>query len=291
MRDLVLVAVHDRAVVVPAPEDGADRALELLHRVLGEGLAGPALHEVLVALDELLQVLLGELRVLGDADLALEAVHHLLKRLVVVLVLLLDAHHDVAVHLDEAAIAVPREAAVRRGLLQRLDGHVVEAEVEDRVHHARHRVAGAGAHRDEQRVAAVAELLLDLALDRAEAVLHLLRKLVGELPAVVVVPGADLGGDREAGRHGQAHARHRGEVRSLAAEQRLLGAVAVRAATEGIDHLLRRGGALLDGGLRAALLAVLGHGGCLRSARGAPSTRRLAPANCVHPRRNADRAW
>ena len=42
---------------------------------------------------------------------------------------------------------------------------------------------------------------------------------LGQLAPVRVVGVADLGGDREAGRHGQAQARHLGEVGALAAEQ------------------------------------------------------------------------
>ena len=86
---------------------------------------------------------------------------------------LLHAEDDVAVHLDEAAVAVPREARVAGLGRQRLDGLVVEAEVEDRVHHAGHRVAGAGADRHQQRVLQVAELLAGLLLERGDAGLHL----------------------------------------------------------------------------------------------------------------------
>ena len=44
---------------------------------------------------------------------------------------------------------------------------------------------------------------------------------------VVVIIGADLGGDGEAGGHGQADAAHFSEVGAFATEQRLHGAVAV----------------------------------------------------------------
>ena len=67
--------------------------------------------------------------------------------------------HDVAEHLHEAAVGVPGEALVAGRLREPLDRVVVQAEVEDGVHHARHRLAGAGAHRHEQRVLRVAEAL------------------------------------------------------------------------------------------------------------------------------------
>ena len=73
----------------------------------------------------------------------------------------------------------------------------------------------------------VAELLAGLLLDRGDAGLHLRLERRRIRPLVVVVVGADLGGDGEAGRHRQADAAHLGEVGALAAEQRLHAAVAV----------------------------------------------------------------
>jgi hypothetical protein len=71
----------------------------------------------------------------------------------------IEPEHDVRIHLDEAAIAVPGEAIIARGGGEADHRRVVEAEVEDGVHHARHRHARAGADRDEQRIGGVAELL------------------------------------------------------------------------------------------------------------------------------------
>ena len=52
-------------------------------------------------------------------------------------------------------------------------------------------------------------------------------KLLRIGPLVLVVIGADFGGDRESRRHRQTDAAHLREVRAFAAEQRLHGAVAV----------------------------------------------------------------
>jgi hypothetical protein len=53
-------------------------------------------------------------------------------------VLVLDAHDDIAEHVDQAAVGVVGEAAVAGLLGEALDGLVVEPEVEDGVHHAGH---------------------------------------------------------------------------------------------------------------------------------------------------------
>ena len=70
----------------------------------------------------------------------------------------LEAEDHVAVHLHEAAIAVPGEALVAGLLDEAAQGRLVEADVEDGVHHAGHADAGAGAAGDQERVLGVAEL-------------------------------------------------------------------------------------------------------------------------------------
>ena len=52
-----------------------------------------------------------------------------------------EAEHHVGIHLNEAAIGVVGEAAVARAAGEPLDSLVVEAEIEHRIHHARHRGA------------------------------------------------------------------------------------------------------------------------------------------------------
>ena len=71
---------------------------------------------------------------------------------------------------------------VAADLDQRLGDLMVEADVEDGVHHARHRELGAGAARDEQRVGGITELLAGLLLDMGERLGHLVPHAVGNLP-------------------------------------------------------------------------------------------------------------
>ena len=118
--DFVLLAIEDGTFVHPGTEHGADRALELIERVGREFLAGAFVDERFEALDEFVQIGFAEVGVFLDAALVLQAVHHFIERFVFVFVALLHAHDDVAVHLDEAAIGVPGEAAVAGGGLQAL---------------------------------------------------------------------------------------------------------------------------------------------------------------------------
>jgi hypothetical protein len=92
---------------------------------------------------------------------------------------MIELQHDVRIHLDEAAIAVPREAGIVPRRRQPLDGLVVEAEVEHRIHHARHRRARARADRDEQRIGRIAEFLAGYRFDMRDAVGDFGRRLSG----------------------------------------------------------------------------------------------------------------
>jgi hypothetical protein len=87
--------------------------------------------------------------------------------------LLVDVENDVAEHLDEAAIGVIGEAGIAAALGQRFDGLVVEAEVEDGVHHAGHGELGAGADGDQQGIFARAQLLSLQLLEALERGVHL----------------------------------------------------------------------------------------------------------------------
>ena len=144
-------AVGDGPGPVPAAEDGLDGAAQLVRRVLGERLAGVALDDLLVGVDQVAQQLGGHLGVRGGAGQLLGRVEEGVE------LLARELEHDAPVHGDEAAVGVEGEALVAGLLGQTLDRAVVEAEVEDGVHHAGHGELGPRAHRDEQRVVGVAD--------------------------------------------------------------------------------------------------------------------------------------
>ena len=216
--DVVHLAVGDGPVVHPRAEDRADRAPELLLRVVGEVLAGLLLDGRLEAGDEVLEVGGREVGIALDAALVLLPLDDDLEGVDVVLVDGLEAEDDVAVHLDEAAVGVVDEALVA-GLGDQGRGRlVVEAEVEDGVHHARHGGPGAGADGDEEGVLGVAERLADRFLELLQVLFDLEPDGLGDLLPVLVVERADLGRDRESRRDGQADPGHLGQVGALAAE-------------------------------------------------------------------------
>ena len=211
--DLVHHAVHIGAGVVPRTEHGLHGAHELLFGIGGEVAADLLLVFGLELLGQLFQIVGGQLGVHGDAALGLHLVDELLK------VLLAHFHNHVGVHLDESPIAVVGPAGVAGLLGHDLDHFLVEAKVQDGVHHARHGSAGAGTDRDQQRVLLVTELLSGDFLHLAHILHDLGLNLVIDLAAVLVVLCAGFRADGEALGHRQAQLGHLSQVSALTAKK------------------------------------------------------------------------
>ena len=211
--DVVRPAVDLGARVLPRLEDGAHGPAELVTCVLRERPARLARVDLLVGLDEAGQVLCRKVDVLRRAALVLQLRQRVLEQVPV------DPLDDLAVHLDQAAVRVVREARVAGALGQAVRRVVVQAEVEDRVHHPGHRDRRSGADRDEQRILRIAELLAGLLFQRTDVRVDFLVEPVGELAARSHVGAAGVGRDREPGRNGDAELGHLGEADALAAEQ------------------------------------------------------------------------
>ncbi len=119
--------------------------------------------------------------------------------------------------MNEPAVGVPGKPFVTGQFGETLHRVVVEAQVEHRVHHARHGDARAGADRDQQRCRRIAEPPPHDSVDPADGLRYLFAQTVRILPVIGVKGGADFGGECEARRHRQAESRHFREVGSLAA--------------------------------------------------------------------------
>jgi hypothetical protein len=229
--DALAAAVDDRPLGVPRVEDGVDRHVHLLARVLREVLVGLLADDRLEPADDVLQVLGVQVEIEVRALLALHLVQGVLEELAV------DVEHGLAEHLDQPAIGVPGEPLAAGLLRQPLHRLVVEADVEDGLHHPGHGGGGTGAHRHQQRVGRVAERLVHGLLQVGEVFADLGVQF-GRGAAVLQVVPAGVGGDRETGRHGQSQIGHLGQVGALAAQQVLLVLIAF---AEVVDPLrLRR---------------------------------------------------
>jgi hypothetical protein len=82
--------------------------------------------------------------------------------------LFFHAHDHVGIHLHKTAIGIIGEAFITALGDDPLDGDVIEPEIENRIHHARHGGACTGTDRDQQRIVRVAELLAHQLFDLFE---------------------------------------------------------------------------------------------------------------------------
>ena len=227
--DPLLAAVQDRPVGVPRAEHGEHREVHLLPRVLRELAARVHAHDGLEAVHDPAQVARVEVEIVLGALGLLRLIDRVLEGLAV------DAEHGLAEHLDQAAVGVPGEPLAARLLGQAAHRLVGQADVQHRLHHARHGELGPGPDADEQRVRGITELPAHLLFQLPQV----LADLVGEAGrdgALAQVLTAGLGGDDEAGRHRQAQVGHLRQIRALATEQVLEVLVSLGEVVDELRH-------------------------------------------------------
>ena len=139
--------------------------------------------------------------------------------------LLGDVEDHVAEHLDEAAVGVISKAGIIAEFGERLDGLIVQAQIQNGVHHAGHGELGAGTDGNQQRIFARAQLLPLHLLELIEGSKHFAVDLRAERAAHVLAAGFGL--DGESRRNRQTGIGHLGQARAFAAELVLHFAVAV----------------------------------------------------------------
>ncbi|MCY7416810.1 hypothetical protein LKL48_15225, partial [Listeria monocytogenes] len=157
----------DSTRVEPGTENGVNGTHQLLTRI---GCPVPTellVRQLLEGVNETLEVIGTQIGVGLDAFLLFKGGQGILVNVSV------DTLDDLAVHLDEAAVAVPRKPLIASFLSDGLNGVVRDAEVEDGVHHAGHRDHGARSHGDQQRLLVVTEDATGALLKSLKAVPYL----------------------------------------------------------------------------------------------------------------------
>ena len=215
--DLVHLTVDVCTGVIPAAEDGLDSLDQLIAGILREGTAFVLLVDLLEGADQFLQVISSQVHVVLDALGFLHLVDLDLEQA------LRDHHNDVGEHLHEAAVAVVSEAGVAGLFSQTLNSLVVQAQVQDGVHHAGHGLTCAGTDGDQQGVLVIAELLAGDLFQTLEVLKDISSDLVIDLTAVCIILGAGVGGDGETLRHRHTGCGHFCQTSTLAAQSILHG--------------------------------------------------------------------
>ena len=228
--DVMKLPVGHRAGVAPALEDGEDGVLQLIPGVGREGESGLLLEDLFELGDNGFEILCGNFIVEREAEPLFRMRQDFFERLAV------DAVHHVAVHLDKTAVAVERETAVGGGFRKRFDGLVVQAEIEDGVHHAGHGDGRAGTDRDKKRIASCAECFSGLFLKRFHRRNNVVPYSI-EKCRILAVFEACVRRQNKARRNREPVRHHLGEVGPFAPEERLHVRVAF---FETVDVLLFR---------------------------------------------------
>ena len=233
IRNLIDAAVLLRPRIHPRAKHRVPRHRQLLARILRKVMPRTGAHDLLVAQDHLAQRFFIEagverhpFRLLDRHEFVLEDV-------------LGDFEHDAAEHLHESAVAVEREPSVRSPCLQPLDGRIVEAEIEDGVHHSRHGKFRTGANRHQERVRRRAKRRAGNFLQLLEVGRNLRVDGRGDLAFLLVVHRTDVGGDRETWGHGESGVGHLRKAGALATEHGAHAAIAIGLPVAEEIHILR----------------------------------------------------
>ncbi len=230
IRDVVVAAVYIGAGVVPGTEHGLDGAHELLFRIVRESAADFTLVLGLELSRQFLQVVSGELYILLHALLLLHGVDELLE------VLLAHLHDHIGVHLDEPSVAVPCPAGIAGFLGDDVHNVLVQAQVQDGIHHAGHGSPCAGTDGHQQRILLVAELFAGNLLHLDDVFIDLALNLIVDFSSVLVILCTGLRGNRKALRHRKAQPCHLGQVRALAAQKLTHVGIAFREQVHPFSH-------------------------------------------------------
>jgi hypothetical protein len=159
----------------------------LIVSVLRKGFAGLLLDHLLIVVDDGRQILGREVGVQLGLDLVLARIED------VVELGHINIQRDLAEHLNKAAVRIVGEARIAGTLGQPFHGFVVQAQVENRVHHAGHGKPRAGTDAEQQRIRSIAQTLAQAVFELSKRGQSLIVDFLGDLVAVLKIDGADFG--------------------------------------------------------------------------------------------------
>ena len=173
--------ISNESPCLPA-ENGLDALLQLLLWVTWELLV-VLVKDLLVLSTEHLEMIDAKIDVVLHTGVFLDFVEALLE------VLVGDALDDIAKHVEKTAVRVVGKARVLRRTGQSFDSVIVEADIQDRVHHSRHTDGSSRADGEEKRILGVAESLAGISLDAFDVASHVVPDFLRQ---ILVVFGQDL---------------------------------------------------------------------------------------------------
>ena len=222
IRDFVHAAVNIGAGIVPGTENRFDGLHQLNLGFTREIGAFFLFVKRFEAADELFHVVFIQIGVLLHAFFRFHSVDYFFK------LRLGKLHYHVGEHLYKTAVGVIRKPGISGKFCKFLYNLVVQPQIQDGVHHARHGCTRAGTHGNQQRIPGVGEFLFAKVLHFSKIFIDFRLNIVVNLAAIRVILGAGFSCNSEALRDGHSKTRHFSKVRSLATEELAQLAAALR---------------------------------------------------------------
>ena len=174
--NLFLATIDDGALVVPRAENGSDCRVKLLMGILWELLTSLLNNVGLVIITKALQALSRDFQVFRYTELGFEVIEHMLK---VVLgdVLVMIRVSNIGQHHNEPTIGVVHKSRIsnqRQGIYDL----IVQAEVEDGVHHSWHRESCTTSNGQQERIVRVTERFAEFLFNIRESGLDFVNQTI-----------------------------------------------------------------------------------------------------------------
>ena len=218
-RNVVELAVGNGAVNHPGTKYGADTGPQLFPRILRNNFA-QLFADFFIFVNQLFEVFRSQIRIRFVAF----GLFHIFQSFFIQIQI--GAHNHVRKHLQETAIRVISKSFASGSFSQSFNGFVVQTEVQNRIHHTRHRNAGAGTNREQQRIIGVGKFFAHNLLNAGNSLANLIFEVGRILVIIVVIIRANFRCDGESRRYRQTDLVHFCKVGTFTAEEITHGGVA-----------------------------------------------------------------
>ena len=157
VRNSLHLTIQNSTFVHPGVEYGTNGTPQLLVGTSREVFSGLFFHRSLELLHEFLKVFHLKLVIQLHAFSMFHLFYNSLERVYIFLVHRFHAQHHVAIHLHETTVRVPCKACITCLTDNTFYHFVIQSQVQNRIHHTRHRCARTGTYRHQQRIFNVTE--------------------------------------------------------------------------------------------------------------------------------------
>ena len=212
-RNIIHPAVYDGARIVPGTEYCFYGLHQLILGILREIGTDFFFVQLFIFCDDFFQVIGIQISVILRPLGLLNLVQNRLK------FRFCDLHHNVRKHLDKTAIGIISETGISSLLREAFHRHVVQTQVQDRIHHTRHGSACAGTDRNQQRILRVTKTLTLDFLQSFHIIENLSLDFLRDLLSIVVIIRTSFGRHRKALRYRKAQIGHFGQVGTFSAKK------------------------------------------------------------------------